>query len=184
MKNIVEINNVKNVVTEDIGTLYMIASVDKEAYQLDDVKHQGLSIFFRPEGEIYARYVKSFVFTDREARLMRRGKINCIRDLGYFLDVENLTLDIMCLESGMNNTVSRDNMFGTQKITRVVFSLEYNDKGYTKLEKQALENRNHMCGFRYAVHTAFTSMINITDDTIVPSIFPGEGTVTEYNFVD
>lgn len=182
MKNVVEIKNVKNVVTEDMGTLYLIASKDKEATYNDNVVHQGLSVFFRPEGEICAKYVKSFVFMDLEAKLMRRGKMQIVRDIGYILDVSNLTMDIICLESGMDNRVSNDSMFGTQKVTRVVFSLEYTDLGYDNLSKEANENRHNMCGFRLAVAKAFNEMVNITDDSIVPCIFPGEANVVEFDY--
>lgn len=182
MKNIVEIKNVKNVVTDEIGTLYLLASKDKEAVQCDNVNHQGLSIFFKPQdGRV--EYVKSYVFTDQEARLMRRGKINTIRDIGYYLDVTNATMDIICLESGMDKRISNDSMFGTQKITRVVFSLEFTDLGHDKLVAEAKENRSDMCGFRLAVSKAFTSMVNITDDTIVPTIFPREANVLEFDYM-
>jgi hypothetical protein len=182
MKNVVEIKNVKNVVTEDIGTLYLIASIDKEAKQNNNVIHQGLAIFFKPEGEISPTYVKSFIFTDLEAKLMRRGKMQTVRDIGYFLDVQNLTMDIMCLESGMDNRISNDNMFGTQKITRTVFSLEYTDLGYDHLLVGANDNRHNMCGFRLAVSQAFNSMVNITDDSIVPCTFPEEANVVEFDY--
>ena len=182
MKNIVEIKNVKNVVTDEIGTLYLIASKDKEAVQCDNVNHQGLSIFFKPkDGRV--EYVKSYVFTDQEARLMRRGRINTIRDLGYYLDVTNATMDIICLESGMDKRISNDSMFGTQKITRVVFSLEFTDLGHDKLVSEAKENTGDMCGFRLAVSEAFTSMVNITEDTIVPTIFPEEANVREFDYM-
>ena len=98
MKNIVEIKNVKNVVTDEIGTLYLIASKDKEAVQCDNVNHQGLSIFFKPEGG-RVEYVKSYVFTDQEVRLVIRGKIDTIKDIGYYLNFTNGTMDIICLES-------------------------------------------------------------------------------------
>ena len=182
MQNIVEIKNVKNVVTEEIGTMYLIASKDREAVQCDNVNHQGLSIFFRPDGE-KVEYVKSYVFTDQEARLMRRGRINTIRDIGYYLDVTNATMDIICLESGMDKRISNDSMFGTQKITRVVFSLEFTDLGHDKLVAEARENMGDMCGFRLAVSKAFNEMVNITDDTIVPTIFPDEANVLEFDYM-
>ena len=182
MKNIVEIKNVKNVVTEDIGTLYLIGSVNKEAVEADCVKHLGLSIFFRPNGDIYAKYIKSFVFTDVEAKLVRRGRMTTIRDIGYFLDLSNVTMDIICLESGMDKRVNNDSMFGTQKVTRVVFNLEYDETGYMKLSDEASKNRN-MAGFRLAVSKAFRDMVNITDDSIVPTIFPGEGNVVTFDYI-
>lgn len=179
MKNIVEIKNVKNTVTEEMGTLYLIGSKDLDATNNDKVVHQGLSIFFKPEGSISAKYVKSFVFMNVEAKLMRRGRINTIRDIGYFLDVQNLTLDIMCLESDIT---SNDSMFGTQKITRAVFSLEYNDQGYANLVEEASYNRNNMCGFRLAISKAFSDMVNITNDSIVPTTFPEEAHVVEFDY--
>lgn len=182
MKNIVEIKNVKNTVTEEMGTLYLIGSKDLDATNNDKVVHQGLSIFFKPEGSISAKYVKSFVFMDLEARLMRRGKIQTIRDIGYFLDVQNLTLDIMCLESEITDVISNDSMFGTQKITRTVFSLEYNDQGYANLLKEASYHRNNMCGFRLAIARAFNDMVNITNDSIVPTTFPEEAHVVEFDY--
>lgn len=182
MKNIVEIKNVRNEVTNEVGTLYLLASVDKEALQCNNVNFQGLSIFFKPEdGRV--QYVKSYVFTDQEVRLMRRGRINTIRDLGYYLNVTNTNMDIICLESGMDKRVSNDSMFGTQKITRVIFSLEFTDLGHDKLVSEAKENRSDMCGFRLAVSEAFTSMVNITDDTIVPTIFPDEASVLEFDYM-
>lgn len=182
MKNIVEIKNVKNVVTEDLGTMYLIASKDKEAVQCNNVNHQGLSIFFQPkDGRV--QYVKSYIFTDQEVRLMKRGRINTIRDIGYYLDVTNTTMDIICLESGMDKRISNDSMFGTQKITRAVFNLKFTDLGHDKLVAEATENRSDMCGFRLAVSEAFTSMVNITDDTIVPTVFPDEASVLEFDYM-
>ena len=182
MKNIVEIKNVKNVVTDERGTLYLLASKDKEAVQCDNVNHQGLSIFFKPEGG-RVEYVKSYVFTDQEVRLVIRGKIDTIKDIGYYLNFTNGTMDIICLESGLDKRVSNDSMFGTQKITRVVFNLEITVLGHDKLAEEAKENRSYMCGFRLAVSKAFNEMVNITEDTIVPTVFPGEANVLEFNYM-
>ena len=182
MTNIVEIKNVKNVVTEEIGTIYLIASKDAEAVKADNVHHQGLSIFFRPEGK-EVKYIKSYVFTDMEARMFRRGRMNTMRDIGYFLNVTNATMDIICLENAMESRVDNDSMFGTQKITRVVFSIEFTDLGHDKLVAEAKENRSDMCGFRLAVSKAFNEMVNITDDTIVPTIFPDEANVLEFDYM-
>ena len=162
--------------------MYLIASKDREAVQCDNVNHQGLSIFFRPDGK-KVEYVKSYVFTDQEARLMRRGRINTIRDIGYYLDVTNATMDIICLESGLSKIVSNNGMFGTQQITRVVFHLETTRLGHDKLEAEAKENRGYMCGFRLAIAKAFTDMVNITEDTIVPTVFPMEANVLEFNYM-
>lgn len=182
MKNIVEIKNVRNGVTNEVGTLYLLASVDKEALQCNNVNYQGLSIFFKPEdGRV--QYVKSYVFTNQEVRLMRRGRINTIRDLGYYLNVTNTNMDIICLEGGIDKRVSNNSMFGTQKITRVIFSLEFTDLGRDKIVSESKENMGDMCGFRLAVSEAFTSMVNITDDTIVPTIFPDEASVLEFDYM-
>lgn len=182
MKNIVEIKNVKNVVTNERGTLYLLASKDKEAVQCDNVNHQGLSIFFKPEGG-RVEYVKSYVFTDQEVRLVIRGKIDTIKDIGYYLNFTNGTMDIICLESGLSKIVSNDGMFGTQQITRVVFHLETTSLGHDKLEAEAKENKGYMCGFRLAIAKAFTDMVNITEDTIVPTVFPREAKVLEFNYM-
>lgn len=181
MTNIVEIKNVKNVVTEEIGTLYLIGSKDAQAVLLDNVHHQGLSIFFRPEGKDI-KYIKSYVFTDEEARMFKRGRMHTMRDIGYFLDVKNTTLDIICLETAMESRID-DSQFGTQRINRVVFSLEFNDKGREKIIAEADYNLRYMCGFTQAVSRAFGEMVNITDDTIVPSIFPTETKMETYNYV-
>lgn len=183
MKNIVEIKNVKNVVTEQVGTLYLIASKDREATNLDKVEHQGLSIFFRPEGDSMPTYVKSFVFMQLEAVQMRRGSLTIMRDIGYILDVSNLTLDILCLDTGMEFEPKPDSLFGNQKITRTLFSLEFTDnKGYDLLNAESKQNRHNMTGFRLAIAKAFTEMINITDDSIVPSRFPEEANVLEIDY--
>lgn len=182
MTNIVEIKNVKNVVTEEIGTIYLIASKDAEAVKADNVHHQGLSIFFRPEGK-EVKYIKSYVFTDMEARMFRRGRMNTMRDIGYFLNVTNATMDIICLENAMESRVDNDSMFGTQRITRVVFSIEFTDKGREKLVQEAEENVRYMCGFTQAISRAFGHMVNITDDTIVPTIFPEEAKVETYDYM-
>ena len=181
MKNVIEIKNVRNVNNDVEGILYLIGSVDVEATKCDNVNHYGLSVFFRPyDDDIKAQYIKSFVLTTGETRLFRRGKINIIKDIGYILSVQNTTLDIICL--GYANTTSKENHFSNQKINRATFELMTDGEGYDKLVEETKIAREDMCGFRLAVSKAFGTMLNITEDSIVPSIFPGEANVVEFDY--
>lgn len=181
MKNIVEIKNVRNVDNNKEGSIYLIGSVDKEAFHNDCAKYYGLSVFFRhyEEGE-KAQYVKSFVLSIDEMKLLRRGKINIVRDIGYILTTYNTTLDIICLGSSIH--VVHDQHFSTQKVDRATFELLTDGDGYNLLVEESQRERHEMCGFRLAISKALNTMLNITEDSIVPSLFPGEANVVEMNY--
>lgn len=184
MKNIVEIKNVKCEATEEIGTMYIIASEDRDAVMNESLEHVGVSIFFQPEGE-KVEYIKSFILTEGEARHMRRGVVNTIRDIGYILNLNATYLDILELTGIAQSTRDAYSPFSKEKILRATFTLKYNDAGMNKLNAEYdKDRRNHKNGFRLAFSKALGDMMNCTDDSIVPTIFPGEANVLEFDYME
>lgn len=181
MKKVVEIQNVLSEGTRETGTLYLIGSVSHEAVQIDKVEHYGLCVFFRPEGKM-AQYIKSYVLTTREVNYIRRGHVDVIRDLGYLLSVSGLTLDVMTLTNNVTKEAD-ESQFSTQLLKRATFSLQYDTIGERKLLKEQKIKSVNRCGFQLAMQSAIGEYLNITDDSIVSSIFPGEASVDTYNYI-
>lgn len=181
MTNVIEVKNVRNIVTGKSGTLYLIGSVDAEEYKYGFSEHYGLSLFFKPFNREDIIHVKSLVLTDTEKRALSRGMITIIRDICKILDVQDTTLQIINL-TGYSTDLKED-MWQEERIARTIFTLETNPEGLEKIgEEQESDHRYQKCGFRNAVSKALRDHINITEDTIVPHVFPKEYELHSLNY--
>lgn len=181
---LVEIKNVRCEATDEVGTIYLVGSVDKDAYDLECIKHYGLSIFFRPEDESTASYVKSFVLTKNEKSLLKRGSATTIRDIGYILDVQNCRLDLIQL-LGVSQPTTEPGFWNREKILRSTFTLEHNDEGMARLNEEYNKHSYNKAGFRKALSSALMAkeMLNITEDSILPTRLLGEVTCMTYDYM-
>lgn len=182
MKKVIKISSVQNKATGEVGSLYLIASVDATAYQYGMAKYYGLSVFFETE-DGNKEYIKSFVFTKDEVQQFRRGDNHIMQDISYFLSVQDTMITILALGSAH---IPDDSVKYAEKIMAHIYNFEIlrTEEGCTRLLAEQEDDRRKRCGFRLAIAHAFTNGmgLNITDDSVIPSIFPKECTIDSFNY--
>ena len=183
MKKVIKISSVQNKATGEVGSLYLIASVDATAYHNDMAKYYGLSVFFETE-DGNKEYIKSFVFTKDEVQQFRIGASRTMQDISYFLSVQDTMITILDLGSAY---IPDDSVKYAEKIMANIYNFEIlrTEEGCTRLlAEQEDDPRRKRCGFRLAISHAFKNGkgLNITDDSIIPSTFPKECTIDNFNY--